>query len=217
MTDVLRKTPSVPIITGIVGSLLSVLFLGIAKPVLASEDISFVCKQYEGKPTTYLVTPRVKKPIIQWESYYFELSGYTPEVRCSMVTYNLNKSYADGKIPILTTGFMGEDPDNLYPVICTTDKKGGDCQELLYTLKKGIQKPDEILAKLIGLNDANESKAEIEQNLLRESKCSPKLYVSINKNNGNLQGKYACEGETGILTQVSNLFNNVASFVQELF
>jgi hypothetical protein len=216
MADLSPKTESVPIIiTGIVGSLLSVLLFGIAKPVLASEDISFVCKEYDGKPTTYLVTPRVKKPIIQWENYYFALSGYTPEVRCSMVTYNLNKSSSDGKIPVLTTGFMG-DPNNLYPVICTTDKKGGECLELLYTLKKDIQDPDETLAKLLRINKADETKREIEQNLLRESKCFPKLYVNIKKN-GNLQGKYACEGETGILTQVNNLFNNLASFVQELF
>ncbi|PPT09528.1 hypothetical protein CKA32_000555 [Geitlerinema sp. FC II] len=80
-------------------------------------------------------------PVIVWESSYFEASGYTPEVRCNLVSERFETYYREGSLDHLQGGYM-----NNQPVVCTSNGAGG-CDRLLFTLKPGTN-PNQALLDL---------------------------------------------------------------------
>ncbi len=135
----------------------------------------FVCEEDIKPPTTFIVTPKIKRTFIQWQSTFFE--EYPPKIRCLEVTNRMNKYLSAGSPRYVTHGTI-----NGEPVICVTDKKGSDCKELIYTLKretndseknKEVQDPNERLRRFLEFN-----RNEFNTNPLVESpSCRP--YIEI--------------------------------------
>lgn len=100
--------------------------------VQAKSQYKFVCEQNsKGTPTTFAIALNgEKREFINWRSDQFTLAGYPPQVRCEQVTGRMSQYVISGAARYLSHGTM-----NNQPVICVTDKKGGGCTGLLYTLK----------------------------------------------------------------------------------
>lgn len=106
------------------------------QPSYASNAI-FRCDTttYKGKfvPTTFVFTQdRKKVPLIYWTSDYFP--GLTPQQRCQQVTYRFQRSYDNGRLRYIKTGFLSG-----QPVVCATAERDAVCTKtnLLFTLKPG--------------------------------------------------------------------------------
>lgn len=105
-----------------------------AAPIQA--NVRFSCSQgtdptsQQTLPTIYALINDSKKAIIRWESDRFNSSGWQKDKRCQEVASRLEKSYNNQTLNIITNGTM-----NGQPVICTAASAGGDCQDLLITLK----------------------------------------------------------------------------------
>ncbi len=107
-------------------------------------DVRFICADgYDQKtdkrlPTTYAWTERGKIAVVRWSTDYFEGEGWSPQKRCEEVSPRFHKAYQNGTLAYITNGTMngGE------PVICTAKSNGGECQNLLLTLRpedNGVQ------------------------------------------------------------------------------
>ena len=97
-----------------------------------AQNSSFYCGYSNGVPTTLAETPRGTVPIIRWVSQHFSGSGYTPQQRCEEVSGRFQSYYNQDILNYITTGYM-----NGMPVVCVTGINGGECSELLFTLKPG--------------------------------------------------------------------------------
>ncbi len=105
-------------------------------PISAKPNVRFMCS--EGKdpenqqslPTTYGLINDSKKALIRWESDRFANAGWQKYKRCQEVASRLEKAYNSNRLNLIATGTM-----NGQPVVCTTAAAGGDCQDLLITLK----------------------------------------------------------------------------------
>jgi hypothetical protein len=93
---------------------------------------TFACGTSNGVPTTMARTQRGDVPVIRWSSDYFSDSGWTPERRCQEVSTRFQTYQQDGSLKYLTTGVI-----NGMSVVCTSDREGGSCKNLLFTLKAG--------------------------------------------------------------------------------
>ena len=99
-------------------------------------NVRFTCSQGEDPdtqkslPTTYALINESKKAIIRWESDRFSTSGWNKEKRCQEIASRLEKAYNDRALNIITNGKM-----NGQSVICTSLAAGGDCVDLLITIK----------------------------------------------------------------------------------
>jgi hypothetical protein len=82
--------------------------------------------------TTYAQTPRGNIPVIRWNSYYFEGSGYTPERRCQEVSSRFQNLHSQNMLSSITAGYL-----NGQPVICAGSRGGCTSGNLLFTLKSG--------------------------------------------------------------------------------
>ncbi|MFB2936780.1 COP23 domain-containing protein [Aerosakkonemataceae cyanobacterium BLCC-F154] len=111
----------------------------------------FVCQPNNGgTPTTFVVLPNgEQRQFINWRSDAFVLVGYSPEKRCNEVTGRMNQYMASGGFQYITHGTM-----NNTPVLCVTNRSGGGCTGLLYTLKPA-QDGRATLRDLIELNRRN--------------------------------------------------------------
>ncbi|MGC9502435.1 COP23 domain-containing protein [Baaleninema sp.] len=113
----------------------------VAEPA-AAQARRFSCGTSNGYPATVAHTRSgTAVPVIVWESSYFESSGYTPEVRCDLVSERFETYYQDGSLNQLRGGYM-----NNQPVVCTSNAAGG-CDRLLFTLKPGTD-PNQALLDL---------------------------------------------------------------------
>lgn len=105
-----------------------------------SKSVRFFCgKDRTGKLATMVQPVNQAKPgapIVRWVSGYFSGKGYTPEKRCAEVSQRFQMAFnANPNFTFTTARLKGN------PVICASNKKGGACQTLLYTLKPGVQDP----------------------------------------------------------------------------
>lgn len=121
----------------------SLLTLAVPPQVQAQASVGFICSSDLGTPTTVVVSPGKERPFIRWSSDRFADAGWTAERRCEAVSQRLQESYDKGSLKFLTTGRM-----NGQPVICSTDRDGGSCIDLIYTLKPG-QNPATTLSNLL--------------------------------------------------------------------
>jgi hypothetical protein len=116
-------------------------------PSQAQTSNRFSCGTSNGMPATVAHTSNGSQvPVIVWESDYFEASGYSPQVRCQMVSERFEAYYRDGSLNRLQGGYM-----NGMPVVCTSGN-GGSCGNLLFTLKLGTD-PDRALADLTNVRN----------------------------------------------------------------
>jgi hypothetical protein len=124
----------------------------------ASPQVKFECGKQSGAPTTFGISPQwnnERRALVKWYNNVGEGVGETPGTRCTKVTYNLNTHFSKGG-QYITYGFM-----NNNPVICTTDKEGNGCNNLLFTLDGNTygwsghwkQQPKDVLKALFALGD----------------------------------------------------------------
>jgi len=121
----------------------SLLPLAVPAQVHAQASVGFICSSDLGTPTTVVVTPGKERPFIRWNTDRFADAGWSAQRRCEAVSQRLQESYDKGSLKFLTTGRM-----NGLPVICSTDRDGGSCIDLIYTLKPG-QNPATTLSNLL--------------------------------------------------------------------
>jgi hypothetical protein len=123
--------------------LFSLLSLGVPAQVHAQTSVGFICSNDLGTPATVVVSSGKERPFIRWTSDRFAGSGWSAERRCEAVSQRLQESYDKGSLKFLTPGRM-----NGLPVVCSTDRDGGSCIDLIYTLKPG-QNPATTLSNLL--------------------------------------------------------------------
>lgn len=146
-------------------SMSSALLLYGALPAKASAT-RFYCAVSSGIPTTMAVTSKGKTvPIIRWKSGAFSDAGWDPGRRCNEVSSRFEEYRQQGRLRFLTTGRL-----NGLPVICTTDKEGGACDGLLYTLKPG-QNASVTLRSLLDIR--TKARGPL-------SETEPRIYLDIN-------------------------------------
>ncbi len=134
-------------------------------PVSASNGTSFTC---EITPTGVYVTMveepgKDPKQLIRW---WRTLGDVSVEDRCQQVSNRLDTAFKTGN-RYITHGVK-----NRQPVICSTDKKGTGCQNLLWTLHWQEDEPQVVLDDFLRLSDSNYS-----GKALRQASCS--TYIDI--------------------------------------
>jgi hypothetical protein len=112
------------------------------KPVESAhaQGARFFCgRDAQGAPAT-VVQPAnsLRSPVvlIRWKSKFFNSAGYTPTTRCAIVSKKFQDAYAKNSNFVFTTTIA-----NGEPVICAAQSRGGACNTLLYTVKRGYQDP----------------------------------------------------------------------------
>jgi hypothetical protein len=102
--------------------------------------VRFICgKDAKGAPSTMVESLAATKPavpVIRWTSSYFNGAGFTPAKRCEMVSQKFQDAYVKNPNFVFTTAISkGE------PVVCAAATRGGACETILYTIKRGAQDP----------------------------------------------------------------------------
>lgn len=141
-----------PIMFLLLTSAIAVGYIAVGRNAAQAGSFSFVCKpNANGTHTTFALTENGEREFIRWRSDDFTLAGYPPKRRCEEVTARMNDSIASGseRYSYITHGMM-----NKQPVICVTNRSGGGCTGLLYTLKRD-QDAKETLRDLLEMNARN--------------------------------------------------------------
>ncbi len=107
-----------------------------AKPA----SVRFACgKDAQGAPATVVESLSSQKPpipVIRWTSKFFVSAGFPPAKRCEMVSQKFQDAYTKNPNFVFTTAISkGE------PVVCSAASRGGACETMLYTIKRGAQDP----------------------------------------------------------------------------
>lgn len=107
------------------------IFSAISPPTIAQSQrrkTYFCAKGSNGRWTTFARNYNNKKiPVIYWVK---KLGGYTPKVRCNIISPKFESAYKRGILNYLTSGV-----NNGQPVVCATSQYGGPCSQILFTLK----------------------------------------------------------------------------------
>jgi Circadian oscillating protein COP23 len=115
-------------------------------PSQAESAPRFFCGKSAGVPATMVVPNNKRKPpvpIIRWTSAYFNGAGFSPAVRCGMVSQKFQQAYTNNSNFVFTTSiFNGE------PIVCAAERSGGACSMMLYTIKRGVQDPITTMLRL---------------------------------------------------------------------
>lgn len=120
-----------------------------------ARNANFACEQVDGVPTTVAKTKSAEIPIIKWVSNDFDAAGWEPQKRCAEVSGRFQAYYQDGSLRFITTGQL-----NGENAICTAEREGGDCKNLLFTVRPG-RNPQVTLQKLIAIrHNSNEALTE---------------------------------------------------------
>ena len=113
---------------------------------LAQKDktVYFCEKSPNNIPTTYAGTKAgIRIPFIRWQKAWSD--EYTPERRCQIVSQRFQKAEEKGVLNYLTHRIV-----NKQHVICAARRKGGPCQQDLFTLRNK-DKPDDVIEALLGI------------------------------------------------------------------
>ena len=130
-----------------------------------TDEAKFFCSETSGVPATIGTTESGKiVSVIRWTSKTFDAVGWTQKKRCEAVSERFELYREQGRLKYLTTGRM-----NGQPVICTTDKDGGACDGLVYTLKPD-QDPTQTLKDLLEVKT-------LKRGPLNET--TPRLYIKM--------------------------------------
>lgn len=110
-----------------------------------TKRVNFVCGKSNDAPATVARTPRGDIAVIRWVSGFFSGAGFTPQKRCQEVSSRFQTYHSHGTLKYLTTGWL-----NNQPVICTAQKQGGGCSDVLFTLEPGDD-PNQVLRQLLSI------------------------------------------------------------------
>ena len=95
-------------------------------------------------PTTYALTKDgIRISFISWRKSWSD--EYTPERRCQIVSQRFEKAEKEGDLNYLASRVV-----NNQNVICAARRKGGPCQQDLFSLRSG-DKPDDVIEALLGI------------------------------------------------------------------
>lgn len=137
-------------------------------------EVRFICADgYDQKtdqrlPTTYAWTERGKIAVVRWSTDYFEGAGFSPQERCEAVSPRFHEAYHNGTLAYLTNGTL-----NGEPVICTAESEGGECADLLLTLRPEDNE-QEILTSLANVLQGRQSGP------IRHDSEDPQIYYEVN-------------------------------------
>jgi hypothetical protein len=110
------------------------------KSAYAQSSARFFCgRDAQGAPATVVAPANKLRPpvvLIRWKSKFFNGAGYTPQTRCAIVSKKFQDAYAKNANFVFTTTIA-----NGESVICAAESRGGTCNTLLYTIKRGYQDP----------------------------------------------------------------------------
>lgn len=143
----------------------------------SAQTTGFVCGNSGGQPATILQRPEKSGgsvTVIKWVSNSFSESGFDAQRRCEQVSERFQQYHKTGMLKYLTTGII-----NRQPVICVTNRLGGDCARelpnngLLFTVRPGTD-PRDTLKRLENLRDRAST------NSLNESAPSRRVDVEMN-------------------------------------
>jgi Circadian oscillating protein COP23 len=115
-------------------------------PSQAESAPRFFCGKSAGVPATMVVPNNKRKPpvpIIRWTSAYFNGAGFSPAVRCGMVSQKFQQAYDNNSNFVFTTSIS-----NGEPIVCAAERSGGACSMMLYTVKRGVQDPITTMLRL---------------------------------------------------------------------
>ncbi len=134
--------------------------------VKAFEKRSFGCEKTtkQDLPKTFTFYEKQKRTLIRWAG---ALGGKTPQERCEQASLNLQQAYDNETLTFITNGIMKK-----QPVICTAADYGGDCVNLLITLK-----PQEDSLKV--LNQLKESLLGKQKGPVIHTSDTPQIYYEI--------------------------------------
>lgn len=156
--------------------LLSICFLTSFQSSASAERARFYCEESaDGNPPKTVVEREIggklrKEDFIVWTSPFGYRVGYTPSKRCKEVSPKFNSIGAFG-------GYIthGKDKATNLPIICITNKEGGGCKTMLYTLNpNSARSPKEVINDLFGVNDRDRS-----SRTTRREECP--AYVNIQR------------------------------------
>ena len=127
---------------------------------------NFSCQMVSGAWATLVnESGKPERQLIRWTSDLGASVGYTPERRCNEVTNRMNLYFSNSG-QFITHGIQKG-----QKVICTTDRLGKDCLNLLYTLTPN-KDPKVVLEDLFGVNPSS-----VQRGPLREPPCP--TYISV--------------------------------------
>lgn len=107
-----------------------------------AQQTTYYCGISRETPTTIASTARGDIPIVRWVSNIFPPPA-TPQQRCEEVSRRFQVYYDNGTLQYITTGTK-----NGQSVVCVASRRGGDCTDVLFTLKPGSD-PKRTLLRLL--------------------------------------------------------------------
>jgi len=116
-----------------------------------AQQTTFYCGTSRGSPATITRTTRGDIPTIRWVSTDLP-PPLTPQQRCQEVSRRFQVYHDNGTLKYITTGTMND-----QSVLCVASRQGGDCTDVLFTLKPGSN-PKRTLLRLLdrrGLAEGN--------------------------------------------------------------
>jgi Circadian oscillating protein COP23 len=153
--------------------LIAILLPLIFQDIVDAKLATFSCDSSGEVPKT--VVERVinggvrKEDFIVWTSSFGSSAGYTPLKRCQEVSPRFNQIGTYG-------AYITHGRKNNLPIICVTNKEGGGCNAMLFTLNnsKSDTDPKTVIKDLFGVNNSNYS-----SNTPRREYCP--AYISVDK------------------------------------
>lgn len=119
----------------------TILLINLPLTQLPSEAVTprFFCARLNGTWTTFANSTQGKVPLIEWVSGNFDVSGWSNQKRCVIVSERFNSFNNQGQLSYLKTGTI-----NNLPVICGVKINQGKCSDgnVLVTLKAGTNADD---------------------------------------------------------------------------
>jgi len=146
----------------------STLFLLLSETKAHSYD--FYCRLIRDIPVTIAKTERGDIPIIYWMSDRLSTDS-TPQEWCTLVSRRFQAAQDNQQLNYLSTGIV-----NGEQVICTSDRVGGNCVDILLPLIPGSN-PREIIEQLLDLRGLANGRA-IEQGNNQELYINFSEYIS---------------------------------------
>jgi hypothetical protein len=122
----------------------------------SSQQASFICgTNTEGFPATIVKTQRYGDvTIINWNSGFFEDSGFDNQTRCDMVSKKFQDFYNQGSLKYFTAGSA-----NKQPIICAVPSTNSPCNSnsQLFTLKPESN-AEETIERLFDIRNSSGAK-----------------------------------------------------------
>ena len=136
-------------------------------PAHSIDDVQFICDTSKSIPVTYILTSKENIEFIGWESQAFLNSGYSPKLRCQIVSARLQRAWDAQTMRYMTTGKM-----NGQKVICFAKTRDSGCTpgSLLITLEYK-DNPNKVLVELVNVQTRKQK--------VRLSRGGKPIYIDV--------------------------------------